>query len=98
MVNTLMSRPKPNILLEHTNKVNYRVEQILDAEAVWMVVYKNKPFNLRSGHSLLSHPGPKYKKTSFTNPGHAYNLAKKLNSLFETNDFSVKKIVDFTND
>ena len=53
---------------------------------------------IRSGHSLLSHPGPKYKKTSFTNPGHAYHLAKKLNLLFETNHFSVKKIVDFTND
>ena len=57
-----MSRPKPNILLERTNKVNYRVEQILDAEAVWIVVYKNKPFNLRSGHSLLSHPGQNIKK------------------------------------
>jgi hypothetical protein len=41
---------------------------------------------------LASYPGPKYKKVSFSNPGHAHNLAKKLNRLFKTNDFSVFKL------
>ena len=43
-----MSRPKPNVLLEYTNKKNYRCEQILDAEAIWAVFYKENPFNLKS--------------------------------------------------
>jgi len=41
---------------------------------------------------LTSYPGPKYKKTSFSNPGHAHNLAKKLNDLFDTDEFSVKRL------
>lgn len=87
-----MSRPKPKIILEHTNKNNYKTEQILESEAIWAVFYKGKPFNLKSGSMLASYPGPKYKKVSFSNPGHAINLAKKLNQLFKTNDFSVYKL------
>ena len=87
-----MSRPKPTILLESTDKKTYRSEQILEAEAIWAVFYKEKPFNLKSFNSITNYPGPKYKKTSFSNPGHAHNLAKRLNSLFECDDFSVMKL------
>ena len=87
-----MSRPKPKILLEYTNKKTYKAEQVLEAEAIWAVFYKNEPFNLKSFNSLTSYPGPKYKKVSFSNPGHARNLAKKLNRLFKTNDFEVIKL------
>ncbi len=87
-----MSRPKPTVLLEHTDKKSYRSEQILDAEAIWAVFYNNKPFNLKSFNSITNYPGPKYKKTSFSNPGHAHNLAKRLNSLFDCKDFSVMKL------
>ena len=38
---------------------------------------------------LIQYPGPKYKKVSFSNPGHAINLAKKLNKQFKTEDFTV---------
>ena len=89
-----MSRPKPNILLEYTNSSTYKCEQILDAEAIWAVFYKDKPFNLKSSNALTNYPGPKYKKTSFSNPGHALNLAKKLNSMFKTTDFSVYKLTE----
>jgi len=87
-----MSRTKPKVILEHTNKENYKIEQILDSEAIWAVFYQDKPFNLKSGSLLASYPGPKYKKVSFSHPGHAHNLAKKLNRLFKTNDFSVFKL------
>ena len=87
-----MSRPKPNVLLEYTNKKNYRCEQILDAEAIWAVFYKENPFNLKSSNDLTNYPGPKYKKTSFSNPGHAHNLASKLNELFNCSDFKVYKL------
>ena len=84
-----MSRPKPNVLVEHVNKTTYKSEQVLSSEGIWAVYYENKPINLKSVNSLISYPGPKYKKTSFSNPGHAINLAKKLNVLFKTDQFSV---------
>ena len=89
-----MSRPKPKILLEHIDKKTYRAEQILDAEAIWAVFYKNKPFNLKSFNIIADQNGPKYKKTAFTNPGHAINLAERLNAVYTCNDFVVKKLTD----
>ena len=41
---------------------------------------------------LTNYPGPKYKKVSFSNPGHAHNLAKKLNDLFNVTDFTVVRL------
>lgn len=87
-----MSRPKPTIILEFTNNKTYKTEQVLEAEAIWAVFYKGKPFNLKSSNSLTNYPGPKYKKVSFSNPGHALNLAKKLNEMFKCNDFAVYKL------
>jgi len=84
-----MSRPKPKVLLEHNSKKNFKTDQILEAEAIWAVFYKGAPFNLKSFSSMMSYPGPKYKKTAFSNPGHAVNLAKKLNIQFDCRDFSV---------
>jgi hypothetical protein len=78
-----MSRPKPIILLEHIDKKTYRSEQVLQAEAIWAVFYRDAPFNLKSSNVLTNYPGPKYKKTSFSNPGHAHNLASKLNDTFK---------------
>jgi hypothetical protein len=87
-----MSRPKPKVLLEHVSKKTYKSEQILEADAIWAVFYKGEPFNLKSSNSLTSYPGPKYKKVSFSNPGHAHNLAKKLNLTFGCQDFQVVKL------
>jgi trehalose/maltose hydrolase-like predicted phosphorylase len=90
-----MSRPKPVILKEYTDKKTYRTEQVLQADAIWAVFYQNKPFNLKSFNSLTNYPGPKYKKTSFSNPGHAHNLAQRLNSMWNTEDF---KVIKFSSD
>jgi len=89
-----VSRPKPTVILEHTDNKTYKSEQILEAEAIWAVFYKGKPFNLKSANALTNYPGPKYKKVSFSNPGHAHNLAKKLNTMFKTDQFKVYKLTD----
>jgi hypothetical protein len=84
-----MSRPKPDILLDYTDPKTYRAEQVLKAKAIYAVFYDGCPINLRSLNVLLDYPGPKYKKVSFSNPGHAFNLADKLNKLFKTDKFAV---------
>ena len=84
-----MSRPKPKVLLELTNKTTYKTEQVLSSAGVWAVFFDDSPINLKTSNMLVQHPGPKYKKVSFSNPGHAINLAKKLNTQFRTDKFSV---------
>jgi hypothetical protein len=84
-----MSRPKPNVLLEHVNKSSYKSDQILSSEGIWAVFYDQQPINLKTQNILVAYPGPKYKKVSFSNPGHAINLAKKLNNLFKCDKFTV---------
>ena len=65
---------------------------MLAAEAIFSVFYKGKPINLRTLNQLVSYPGPNYKKVSFSNSGHAFNLAEKLNKTFSTEDFAVVKL------
>jgi hypothetical protein len=84
-----MSRPKPNVLIEYTNKSTYKTEQVLASEGVWAVFFESKPINLKTSNMLVQYPGPKYKKVSFSNPGHAKNLARKLNTQFKTDKFTV---------
>ena len=84
-----MSRPKPTILLEKVEKETYKAEQVLASEGIWAEYYDKKPINLKTFNMLISYPGPKYKKVSFSNPGHAINLCKKLNKQFQTDLFTV---------
>jgi len=84
-----MSRPKPTVLVEVTNKSTYKTEQVLSSEGIWAVFFDSKPINLKTSNLLQQYPGPKYKKVSFSNPGHAINLARKLNTQFKTEKFSV---------
>ncbi|NDG28143.1 MAG: hypothetical protein EB120_13335, partial [Proteobacteria bacterium] len=57
------------------------------------VFYKDKPINLKTTTSMIVQQiGPKYKKVSFSNAGHAFNLAEKLNRQYSCKDFSVYKL------
>jgi len=77
------------VLLELANKTTYKTDQVLASEGIWAVYYDNKPINLKTARLVSQYPGPKYKKVSFSNPGHAINLCKKLNTQYKTNKFSV---------
>ena len=88
-----MARPKPTILLTHVDPGTYKSEEVLEAEAIYAVFYKGRPFNLRTFlNSLQDYPGPKYKKVSFSNSGHAFNLMEKMNKLFKCSDFTVVEL------
>jgi len=84
-----MSRTQPKILLELVDKKTYKCDQIVEAAGIWAVFYDGQSINLKSQHYLDNESTPKYKKTSFSNPGHARNLCRKLNAQFKTNKFTV---------
>ena len=84
-----MSRPKPEILIEKIDISTYKAEQVLASEGIWTVYYQGRAINLKSSNMLISYPAPKYKKVSFSNSGHAINLARKLNKKFDCEDFTV---------
>ena len=84
-----MSRSQPTVLLEYVDKTTYKCDQIVEASGIWAVFYEGQPINLKSSHYLANETVPKYKKTSFSNPGHARNLCKKLNTQFKTSKFTV---------
>lgn len=84
-----MSRPKPTVLLDYVNKTTYKSDQVLSSEGIWAVFYDSKPINLKTQNTLVHYPGPKYRKSSFSNKGHAINLCKKLNIQFKTDKFTV---------
>jgi hypothetical protein len=84
-----MSRTQPKVILEHVDKTTYKCDQIVEASGIWAVFYDGQPINLKNSHYLANEVAPKYKKTSFSNPGHARNLCRKLNSLFKTDKFTV---------
>ena len=84
-----MSRPKPTVILESLDKATYKCDQVLASEGIWAVYFEGRPVNLKTQNILVSYPGPKYRKVSFSNPGHAISLAKKLNNQFRTDKFTV---------
>jgi hypothetical protein len=89
-----MARPKPVVLMKSSIDEKFRVEEILQADAIYAVYYDDSPIGLKSYIDLVSADGtPKYKKTSFPSPGHAHALAKRLNKMFNTDKFSVVKMI-----
>ena len=84
-----MSRSQPRVLLELVDKETWKVDQVVEASGIWAVYYDGQPINLKNQHHLDSNSVPKYKKTSFSNPGHARNLCRKLNAQFKTDKFTV---------
>lgn len=84
-----MSRTQPKVILEIVDKETYKCDQVVEASGIWAVFYDDQPINLKSSHFLDNETTPKYKKTSFSNPGHARNLCRKLNKQFKTEKFTV---------
>ena len=50
-----MSRPKPQVLIEHINKQTYKTEQVLASAGVWAVFYDAKPINLKTANMLTQY-------------------------------------------
>jgi hypothetical protein len=87
-----MAKQKPQILFEHTDRTTYKCEQILAAQDIFAVFYDGKPINIKHLPSRFVDISPRYKKSSFQNPGFAVNLAKRLNKKYATDKFTVMRL------
>ena len=87
-----MTRPQPKILLrkEYPDQAS---TEILAAESLYAVVYKLEPINIKQQYYSMSGLGHKYPKSVFPSPAPAKNLATKLNTEFNTTDFTVKQVL-----
>ena len=86
-----MARPQQKILLTH-NDEDYFVD-IISSEGLWVIVYKSQPINLRRKFWILNGTTHKYMKTAYPNHAHAYRTAAKLNKIFNTDEFTVVKVL-----
>lgn len=86
-----MSRPSPRVLLKKLNAKQDVSHEILECEGLWAVLYRGKPFNMIARKLFFG--DNKYKKTVFPTPGQANAQCKRLNSFYNSNDFTVEKIL-----
>ena len=87
-----MARPGATILLS-TQVDDFNSVEVLSAQGLWAVLYKQQPINLKTQHWSERGELKKYLKVVYPNRAPADNLAKKLNKDFYTTEFTVVKIL-----
>lgn len=87
-----MARPGAEILLSTQIDDLVGIE-VLNAESLYTVLYKNQPINIRNKYWSARGEFNKYTKTTYASAKPAENLARKLNELFFCEDFTAKKIL-----
>lgn len=63
--------------------------QVCEADAVYAVLYQGRPIKVRHHTPGVKYLGYKYGKSMFPSAGHAVRLARKLNEIHNTEDFTV---------
>jgi hypothetical protein len=66
--------------------------EVCEADAVYAVLYQGRPIMMRTHNPNLRYQGYKYGRASFPGPGHAINLAQRLNAAHNTEDFTVSAL------
>ena len=87
-----MSRPPAKTLLNKDITEDSGIE-ILAADSLYAVVYKQQPISVKLKYYFIHGPTNKYSKTVYPNRKPAQNLADKLNLEFDTLDFTVVKVL-----
>ena len=86
-----MTRLPPTTIARQRLGKTYHEIEVAKATGYFVVVYKGQAVNVIKHHYYTE--DRKYYKTGFSAPGHAINLAKKLNRIFECEDFSVTQVM-----
>jgi hypothetical protein len=87
-----MPRPTPTILLSKQYTEAQGMD-VLAASNLYAVLYKLQPINVKQKYYCISGIINKYAKTVFPSLAPAENLAAKLNTEFNSTDFTVKKVL-----
>lgn len=82
-----MSRPPPNTV-DKTQQGDF-VYTVAETESNWEVVRYGRPVYIIKQHWLQDRKT--YPRTTFSNQAHAQNLADKLNAMFNTEAYTVRK-------
>ena len=87
-----MSRPPAKLIT--TTQVNEQFGiDILEAPALYAVLYQQQAFNIKNRYITVQGEINKYIRTVFPNYKTAVNLATKLNENFDCQDFTVKRLM-----
>lgn len=81
-----MARHQPDILIGND------AHSVINADALWCVTYYGEPVAFRTGTTPAGYIGYKYPRSSWASPGHAVNMAQKLNELYNTDKFAVAEL------
>ena len=87
-----MARPPATILLSRQLD-DFTGCDILSAQGLWAVLYRQQPINLKTRYWSERGEISKYLKVVYPNAAPAENLAEKLNRDFFTDEFTVAKIL-----
>lgn len=82
-----MARPAPKIIKTMTTDHGTSYD-LLTAEDCYIIVYLREPVNIRIQHASLGPQRRKYMKLSYTNEGNARAQVRRLNKLFNCEDFA----------
>ena len=86
-----MIKDKKNIILETIDK-NYNVTLVCKLNNIYAVFYENNPVTIKNENKLIDTVKSNSKKFFFQRKKNAEKLAEKLNKMFNTDKFIVKKI------
>ncbi len=86
-----MARPQPKVIFEDYDKKTHEVFDAVEAESLYAVFCDGKPIKVRISHKYSDHLH-KSKRTCYPDKGRAVRLAKKLNTRFNTDKFTVYKL------
>jgi hypothetical protein len=94
-----MARPVPVTLLESYNEETDTMLQVNEAEGYFALFYKGAPINLCNALKWEelgeTGKGPKkYVRCQWPQSGHAFSKARKLNKLYDTDEFTVVKVTE----
>jgi hypothetical protein len=82
-----MARPSARVIKTIVTATGTQLD-LLEAEDCYVIVYKRKPVNIRHLSAGLGKDRRKYMKLSFTNEGNAHAQVRRLNKLFDCEDFA----------
>ena len=85
-----MARPQQQILLSSQGDEHI---DIIASAGLWAVLYQEQPINIRKKLWIVRGETHKYMKTTYPNEAHAHRTAERMNKLFITDKFTVRKIL-----